>query len=67
MECPDGLYHYDTNMFGENDFKPKTSFTPYSHNNSNSSALAMTVEENKKYFTKKKLLQQKQHNDYNKN
>ena len=55
IECPNGLYHYDTNTFGENDCKPKTSFTLYSRSNSNPYTLAMTVEENKKYFTKKEV------------
>ena len=55
LECPDGLYHYNTNVFGEYDHKPKTSFIPYLHSNSNSYTLAMTVEENKSYFTKKEV------------
>ena len=51
LECPDGLYHYDTSITRENLSKTKSAFTPYS----NSYSLATTVADNKKYFTKREI------------
>ena len=53
LECPDGLYHYDTTTMYENCSKTKSAFVPYL--NSSSYSLAMTVEDNKKYFTKREI------------
>ena len=47
LECPDGLYHFDTSNILNKCSKTKTDVIPYS--------FAMTVAENKKYFTKREI------------
>ena len=64
LECPDGLYHYDTSTVCKNVSKTKSVFTPYS----NSYSLAMSVAENKSYFTKSEVArEQKERRNYNRN
>ena len=47
LECPDGLYHFDTSSISNNLSKSKSNVTPYS--------FAMTVSDNKKYFSKSEI------------
>ena len=47
LECPDGLYHYDTSDMYNKLSKPKSNVTPYS--------FTMTVSDNKKYFSKREI------------
>ena len=62
LECPDGLYHYDTSIVCENLSKTKSALTSYS----NSYSLAMTVAITKRTSQNAKFQERSKFNDCSK-